>query len=171
MMPKSSRTDVILPMTNDYMQQIVRGEKNHEFRRYRLAPSVQRIWFYLNAPFSHIAYVCEIDGARTRSPGDTPLVEDGLGNKEFNKRHPDWDGYDYAYRVRSVYRLFIPITLAEMKATYGIKSAPRGLVYTPQVLLRAVDWQAQECLWSIVQGGTSKVAGERDVPVGNHGQE
>src|ERR1700683_4086318 len=66
------RTDVILPMTvslvflpascapqvdmpqDDYMQQIIRGEKNYEFRRYLISPSVQRVWFYLNAPLSQI---------------------------------------------------------------------------------------------------------------------
>jgi hypothetical protein len=39
-MPSTARTDVVLPMTDDYMQQIVRGEKNYEFRKYRIAPTV-----------------------------------------------------------------------------------------------------------------------------------
>ena len=39
-MPSIARTDVVLPMTDDYMQQIVRGEKNYEFRKYRIAPTV-----------------------------------------------------------------------------------------------------------------------------------
>jgi hypothetical protein len=88
------RSDVTLPTTDDYMQQIVRREKNYEFQRYLIPNSVKRIWFYLNAPPSHIAYVCEVDPARTRHLGDKPLVEDGLGNKEFNGRHKDWDRYD-----------------------------------------------------------------------------
>ena len=132
-------TDAILPIKNDYMQQIVRGEKDHEFRRYRIAASVKRVWFYLNAPLSHIGYICEIDPARTRNPGDTPLDENGLGNKEFNEHHKDWDAYDYAYRVRSVYRLAQPIRLAELKSKYGIKGAPKSLVDTPDALKHAVD--------------------------------
>ncbi|CAL1707544.1 unnamed protein product [Somion occarium] len=125
------------------MQQIVRGEKNYEFRRYRIASTVCRVWFYLNAPLSHIAYVCEIDSARTRNKGDDKLIENGLGNAEFNNRHPDWKGYDYAYRIRSVYKLRKPITLRHMKSIYGIKGAPRGLIYVPPKLLQDVSWNAQ----------------------------
>jgi predicted transcriptional regulator len=148
MSPKRQPLDAILPIVNDYMQQIVRREKNHEFRRYRIASSVERVWFYLNAPLSHIEYVCEIDPARTRNDGDEPLPEDGRGNKEFNERHKDWDKYNFAYRVRSVYRLRTPIKLLDMKKKYGIKGAPRGLVYVPHALLEAVQWREQECIWS-----------------------
>jgi predicted transcriptional regulator len=128
------------------MQQIIRGEKNYEFRRYLISPSVKRVWFYLNAPLSHISYICVIDPARTRKEGDIPLIEDGLGNKEFNERHKDWDCSDFAYRVRSVYKLRKPIGLQEFKSRYGMKAAPRGLVYVPDSILKDVIWSAQERL-------------------------
>lgn len=128
------------------MQEIVRGEKTHEFRRYLIAPSVKRVWFYLTAPLSHLAYICEIDSAHTRNPGDSPLPEDGRGNKEFNERHTDWDGYDYAYRIRSVYRILHPIELRGLKGKYGMKAAPRGLVYVPDNITKDVDWSVQECV-------------------------
>lgn len=105
------------------MQNIVRGEKNFEFRRYQMPHTVERIWFYLNAPFSHIGYVCETDPARCRKEGDEPLPEDGLGNKEFNEFHKDMDRYDYAYRIRSVYRLRKPLSLQTLKQHYGMKGA------------------------------------------------
>lgn len=146
-MPQSApRSDAILPMTDDYMQQIVRGEKNYEFRRYRISPSVERIWFYLTAPFSHVAYICEIDPATTRTEDDEKLVEDGLGNKEFNDRHPDWNGYDFAYRIRSVFRIRDPISLSQLKISYGCKGAPRGLLYLPTKVSDDVDWRRQEPL-------------------------
>ncbi|KAF5364035.1 hypothetical protein D9756_001001 [Leucocoprinus leucothites] len=148
MAPKHPHQDVILPMTDEYMQQIIRREKTYEFRRYRIASSVQRVWFYLNAPLSHIAYVCEMDPARTRNPGDEPLPEDGSGNKEFNERHKDMVRCDFAYRVRSVYRLVEPIKLAEMKARYGIKIAPRGMIYTPESIKKVVKWREQKCVWT-----------------------
>lgn len=144
---KPTPRDVILPMTFDYMSQIVRGEKTYEFRRYRIAPSVERIWFYITAPMKEVKYLCEIDPARTRKRGDEPLEEDGVGNKEFNERHEDWAGYDFAYRLRSLYMLKAPIKLAELKEKYGIKAAPRGLVYTPEALLRDVKWKDQICMW------------------------
>lgn len=123
------------------MQQIVDGQKNYEFRKYLLKPSVKRIWFYRTAPHSSIEYVCEIAPAATRSPGDAPLEENGLGNKEFNARHSDWDGYDYAYRILSVYHLEQAITLQDLKREYGIGSAPRGLVYVPTALSERINWQ------------------------------
>lgn len=130
------------------MQQIVRGEKNYEFRRYLIQPSVQRVWFYLTAPFSHVAYICEIDPARTRKKGDDPLIEDGLGNREFNQRHPDWNNYDFAYPIRSVYSLHRPVTLQELKSFYGMKGAPRGLVYVPGKLMEDITWSDQERILS-----------------------
>ena len=52
------------------MQQIVDGVKNYEFRKYRLKPSAQRVWFYRTARYSSIDYICEILPAATRNPGD-----------------------------------------------------------------------------------------------------
>lgn len=139
-------------MTDDYMQEIVRGNKNYEFRRYRIALSVTRVWFYLTTPQSHIGYICEIDNAVTRTVTDEKLVEDGLGNKEFNECHKDSDGWDYAYRIRSVYKLQAPITLAIMKSKYGMKMAPRGLIYTPLQLALDTPWQEQKLILRRLRG-------------------
>lgn len=130
-------------MQEPYMQQIVSGEKTYEFRKYCLKQSIKRIWFYVTAPHSSIEYVCEISPARTRNPGDAPLEEDGVGNNDFNTRHKDWDGYDFAYKILSVYKLDKPITLKDLSKNHGFKSAPRGLVYAPPSLLQLVDWQIQ----------------------------
>ena len=183
-MPSIARTDVVLPMTDDYMQQIVRGEKNYEFRKYRIAPTVsivlpgatnwmnswslhkvKRIWFYLNAPFSCISYICEIDTAVTRNEGDPKLPEDGLGNKEYNTFHIDWKGYDFAYRVRSVYKIIEPITLAKIKSRYGCKGAPRGMIYLPEGIPNDVPWESQKCIISLVDDkkpkSSSQAGGKR----------
>ncbi|KAJ3808125.1 hypothetical protein F5876DRAFT_67537 [Lentinula aff. lateritia] len=146
---KETSEDAILAMTNDYMQQIVRREKTHEFRKYKISSTVKRIWFYLNAPHSAIAYICEIDPARTRSPDDDPLPEDGLGNREFNTRHEDWDRYDYAYRVKSVRKLNAPLSLRAMKELYGMKIAPRGLVYAPPDMVKDIPLDQQLLLWAL----------------------
>lgn len=152
----STYTDVILPMQDPYMAQIIAGTKNHEFRKYRLKPSVQRIWFYRTAPHSSITHISEILPARTRPrsvvAGDTdtdtdphpPLNEDGLGNAEFNNRHKDWEGWDFAYQLISVYELWRPISLRELREVHGFRSAPRGLVYTPRSIVGSVDWKGQK---------------------------
>jgi len=140
-------TDAILPMRNTpaepYMDQIISGAKTHEFRKYLIKSSIQRIWFYMSAPTSSLKYICEIEPAATRKEGDAPLPENGLGNKEFNQRHADWHKYDYAYKIVSVYELLHPVTLAEMKEMYGMKGAPQGLQYLPAAVAEAVDWRAQ----------------------------
>lgn len=137
-------SDAILPMQDPYMTQIIDGSKNYEFRKYCLKPEVKRIWFYRTAPHSSITHICETLPARTRNPGDIPLDEDGLGNAEFNNRHEDWKGYDFAYKMVTVYELLHPITLQEMKDKHGFKSAPRGLVYLPQSISNNVDWRRQK---------------------------
>lgn len=130
-------------MQAPYMRQIVSSEKIYEFRKYCLKNSVERIWFYRTSPNSSLDYVCEILPARTRNPGDLPLEDVGLGNREFNTRHKDWEGYDYAYKIKSVCKLDSPISLHDLKAMYDIKSAPRGLVYAPSSLTDQVQWRKQ----------------------------
>ncbi|KAK3368693.1 hypothetical protein B0H63DRAFT_529054 [Podospora didyma] len=102
---------IILPMRDPYMAQIFHVTRIYEFRRYRLKPSVRRIWFYRTAPHSSITHICEILPAATRNPGDPLLEEDGLGNAEYSARHPEWDGYDFAYKMLSAWELRQPITL------------------------------------------------------------
>jgi len=138
------------------MGQIVNGTKNHEFRKYRLKPSIKRIWFYRTAPHSALTHICEILPARTRNPGDPPLAEDGAGNAEFNNRHKDWDGYDFAYKIVSVYELLTPISLAAMRREYGFKAAPRGLVYLPQGVAKRVAWRQQRLIRGGEGGGGEK---------------
>lgn len=125
------------------MEQIIDGTKTYEFRRYRLNSEVERIWFYRTAPHSSITHICETLPAQTRNPGDAPLEEDGLGNVEFNTGHKDWDGYDYAYKMVTVYELRQPITLKEMKEKHGFKSAPRGFMYLPTSISDCHDWKQQ----------------------------
>ncbi len=128
------------------MSQIVNGTKNYEFWKYCLKPSVRRIWFYRTAPHSALTHICEILPARTRNPGDAPLEEDGAGNSEFNNRHKDWDGYDFAYKIVSVYELRKPISLAALRSEFAFKSAPRGLVYLPHQVAKRVPWRLQKLI-------------------------
>jgi hypothetical protein len=130
-------------MRQPYMDQIVSGIKDHEFRGYRISPTVKRIWFYVTAPESRISYICEISEAKTREEGDEPLLETGLGNKEFNERHPDWEGSDFAYEVKGVWELRRKLTLKDLKGEYGLKAAPRGLVYVTPEMLRDVKVEEQ----------------------------
>ncbi|KAK3904374.1 PUA-like domain-containing protein [Staphylotrichum tortipilum] len=165
-------TDVILAIQDPYMSQIMDGTKTHEFRKYRLQPSTKRIWFYRTAPHSALTHIGSILPAQTRNVGDPPLPETGLGNKEFNTRHKDWEGYDYAYEIVSVWELNKPIGLAEMKGTYGMKAAPRGLVYLPEKMAGRVEWWSQRLVRGegMDGGGDEAKEGMEEGPE-NGGQE
>lgn len=140
-MTTDSETDVILAMQDPFMDQVIAGTKTYEFRKYRLKPDVKRVWFYRTAPHSSITHLAEIEPARTRNfkAGDQPLPENGLGNIEFNTRHPAWAGYDYAYKILTVWELNEHIPLHVMRDKYGFKMAPRGMVYLPT----AIVWDKQ----------------------------
>lgn len=129
---------MILAMNNPYMQQILDGTKTYEFRKYNMV-GIKRIWFYRTAPHSAITHICPVDEAVTRNPGDEPLPENGLGNKEYNEKHVDYEGYDYAYRIKEVYEINAEggggITWALMKDRHGMKMAPRGRVTAPASLV------------------------------------
>jgi predicted transcriptional regulator len=161
--PPNPRTDIILPMgrtrTDDYMAQIASRAKTHEFRRRAYPSTVVRVWFYETAPVSAVTYICEVElepvrPVREKAGEDAGadskawrLPEGAMGNAEYNAFHLDWDGYDYAYRIKSCRRLRTPVTLAGLKSTYGIKGAPQSMVYVPLKLATDVLWDAQELVW------------------------
>ena len=140
---RKSSTDVVLPMNQPYMDQLVSGDKTHEFRKYKLSNEIERVWFYITSPESRISYICGINPARTRDSQDPPLPLNGLGNKEFTEQHPGWEGYGFAYEITSVYKLRQPLTLAMLKDKYGWKAPPRGMVYVTPGLMKDVTLEDQ----------------------------
>ena len=49
-------TDVILPIKSRFVGLIVSGDKNYEYRNYKLRDSVKRLWLYEVAPSRRIRY-------------------------------------------------------------------------------------------------------------------
>lgn len=135
---------MVLAITDSYMQQIIDGTKTFEFRKYNMA-GVQRIWFYHTAPHSAVTHVCEVDSAVKRSPGQDLIPEDGLGNLEYNQSHPDWNGYDFAYRIKSICAIDAPtgIRWAEMKNKHGMNMPPRGRMSLPHSIQQQFPWDHQ----------------------------
>lgn len=150
------KTDIILALshtpTEDYMAQMVARTKTHEFRKLRYPDTVRRMWFYETAPVSAITHVCEFVLGSARPAASEPttawhLPTGGIGNAEFNSYHLDWEGYNFAYEIKSCTRLRVPVTLATLKEEYGFKSAPRGMAYVPSQLKADVQLDEQERLW------------------------
>lgn len=55
--PERVYTDAILTIKPQWADLIEKREKNHEFRKYELRSTVERIWLYTTAPISAITYV------------------------------------------------------------------------------------------------------------------
>jgi hypothetical protein len=121
---------VIMAMRPTSLQQILHGKKNYESRKYALDRDVKYIWFYETAPRSIVEYGVEIGETRQRDRGFVPLPHNGIGNREFNTEHADWEKYDHAFKVERVFQLS-PFLVPRK---YGI-SAPRGRRYLPTVKL------------------------------------
>lgn len=125
------------------MDEIINGTKNYDFRKYGLPTTVKRIWFYQTAPQSSITHICETLPCIDRKTGDAKLTEDGRGNKEYNDQHKDFEDYDYAYKILSVYEIKEPLTLQRLMDEFGMKSAPRGFTYVRADMAKAVPLQSQ----------------------------
>jgi len=85
------------------------------------------------------------DGSSTKENtyiNSTPIIEDGLGNKEFNTFDPEWKGYDYAYRILSVWKLKQKLELNTLKNDYGFKGAVQGMMYVPDTLSGKIQWNS-----------------------------
>ncbi|KAK7031286.1 hypothetical protein VNI00_013539 [Paramarasmius palmivorus] len=133
---KVSSEDAILPMTDEYMQQI-----NLVYRQTYMV-------LHQRATLFRDVHLRNRPSSNT-NPGDDPLPEDGLGNHEFNTRHEDWDRYDYAYRVKSVRKIGVPLDLKVMKERYGVKNAPRSLVYVPPKMVKDTPLEEQLLVWAL----------------------
>lgn len=145
------RTDVLMAIKPVHLANIASQAKNHEYRKYRLHDDVTRLWFYetrgdgdgrasityvsalpsqpsLNQPrltalHRHIAV---IPAAVRRTPGQVPTEPPGIGNEDFNAGRKE---SKYGYPMLELYELLRPVTLAEMKTSWGMGGAPMGWRY------------------------------------------
>ncbi|KAF4999363.1 hypothetical protein FGRMN_2504 [Fusarium graminum] len=134
-------------MQDPYMQQVIDGTKTYKFRKYNMA-GIERIWFYRTAPHSSITHICPVSQAVTRNDDDEPLPEDGLGNKDYNEKHPDYERYDYAYRINGVYEIQAQggqgITWPMMRDEHGMKAPPQGRVTVPESMIAQYHLEGQK---------------------------
>lgn len=111
---------------------------------------MQRIWFCGILPHSSISFGCEIARARTRGQDNEPLPGNGLGDSEYNACDKGYEGYEFAYRILSVRRIEQPLTLDVLKSTQGMKAPPRGMIYTPLLIVGSVDLEDEDKLrWKL----------------------
>ncbi|KAF3761766.1 hypothetical protein M406DRAFT_234271, partial [Cryphonectria parasitica EP155] len=96
--PQTDRSDVIMSIHPEHVEEIVDGAKTHEFRNFRLH-QVARIWIYITHPVCELKYMAVISGYKL--PGEISADDPGVGNKAFN----EGKGSKYAYELLQVYQL------------------------------------------------------------------
>ncbi|KAF3060895.1 hypothetical protein GL218_03149 [Daldinia childiae] len=111
------------------LAKIINGTKNHEFRVWKIPPTVTRVWIYSTRPFSELKYMCTLGPPKV--PGE---IEDnkGVGNVEFNQGKAV---AKYAYEILQVYELNDPVPLDEMKKKGWVNAAPQKYVWVPPAVI------------------------------------
>lgn len=127
--PQTDRSDIIISIHPEHVEQIVEGHKTHEFRNYRIPQTVGRMWIYITRPICALKYMATISAAK--EPGEISHGDPGIGNAEFN----EGKGSQFAYELKQVYELNNPVSLARMKENGWVEEAPVKYVYIPPAVL------------------------------------
>ncbi|KAK2609118.1 hypothetical protein QQS21_002345 [Conoideocrella luteorostrata] len=121
-------TDILLAILPEHLENIVSKQKNHEYRKYRLQDGVERLWFYETRGTAQsegrqaITHIATIPPTVRHTPGSVPEQPFGIGNSDFNAGKKK---SKYGYPILHLHELVNPITLDEMRSTWGI-GAPMG---------------------------------------------
>ncbi|KAI1764946.1 hypothetical protein GGR53DRAFT_491609 [Hypoxylon sp. FL1150] len=126
--PQTPHSDILLSLHPEPLEQILNQTKTHEFRSWRMPPSVRRVWIYGTKPIQELKYAVILGEAKR--PGEIP-DEGGIGNVEFNQGN----GAEYAYEIVQVYELNNPVSLAEMKQKGWCRSAPQKFAWLPPAVV------------------------------------
>lgn len=119
MAPRKADSDVFISMHPQHVTNILDQTKDHEFRPWRLPPTVSRIWIYETSPTCMLKYMAVI------GPEKRPMEirnEGGVGNVEFNAKPIDKP--NYAYEILGLYELADPLSWAQLHANEWLKVPP-----------------------------------------------
>ncbi|KZO96915.1 hypothetical protein CALVIDRAFT_563551 [Calocera viscosa TUFC12733] len=131
----TSKADILISIKPEYMARIVTREKDHEFRNYLIAPTVERMWFYVSSPEQTLRYIAIVSAAKT--PGS--LTTSGLGSAQFNAGQYA----THAYEILHLYRLTRPLHASKLKEEFGI-GPPRKYVFLKRKLGAVFPLEEQE---------------------------
>ncbi|KAI0113268.1 hypothetical protein F4814DRAFT_421319 [Daldinia grandis] len=127
--PQTDNSDIMVSLHPEPLAKIINGTKNHEFRVWKMPPTVTRVWIYSTRPFSELKYMCTLGPPKV--PGE---IEDskGVGNVEFNQGKAI---AKYAYEILQVYELNDPVPLDEMKKKGWVNAAPQKYIWVPPAVI------------------------------------
>lgn len=134
----TSKADILISIKPVYMNYIVERTKNHEFRKYLISNTVQRMWLYVSSPDQTLRYIATI--SHGKSPGEIE-VEDGMGNADFNAGLKKAVAA-YAYEIKELYQLKEPLALTEMQERYGA-TFPQRFSYVSAKMIEEIVLEDQ----------------------------
>lgn len=109
---KNNEDGIYISIKPKFVELILEGKKNHEFRKYIPNKKFNRIYIYETIPKSRIKYV--IDIAKI-SIYPEKIDTQGIGNIDFNK---GMKKSKYAYKLGKIYFLKDEIGLKELKSIF-----------------------------------------------------
>ncbi|KAK4128117.1 hypothetical protein N657DRAFT_638524 [Parathielavia appendiculata] len=114
---QTDRSDIVILIDSDIVDDIVKGLRDHEFRDYRFPMQVCRCWIFAGHPANEVKYMATLGPAQ--EPGQIDSSS-GLGNAEFNAGA---SGHKFAHKLLQVYQLNNPVPLEDM-ADNGLGEGP-----------------------------------------------
>ncbi|KAK1755648.1 hypothetical protein QBC47DRAFT_380845 [Echria macrotheca] len=115
--PITERTDIVVSIEPEIVEEIAAGKRDHEFRPYKFPSQILRCWIYTALPVGEVKYMATL--GQPKEPG---TIDDlgGIGNADFNRGQTQ---HKFAYRLKQVYELNNPIPLSLMKKN-GLGDGP-----------------------------------------------
>ncbi|KIJ34720.1 hypothetical protein M422DRAFT_34957 [Sphaerobolus stellatus SS14] len=117
-------TDVVLTIKPEFVKLLAERTKNHEYRKYKLQKTVERVWLDETAPTMALMHVVNLGAPRV--PGENVPK--------------------YGYPVQGMYRLPQPLSSGAMKKRYGF-GPPQEYMYAPENLVKGEPIDPMEVLY------------------------
>nr|CDP28628.1 Putative protein of unknown function [Podospora anserina S mat+] len=124
--PQTDRTDIVISIDPDTLEDITKGRRDHEFREYKFPPTVLRVWMFATHPVEEVKYMAVL--GPPKQPGEIDEESGYNGNAEFNAGETK---FKWAYELVQVYRLNNPVPLEDMEEHGMGKGAPVRWHYLP----------------------------------------
>lgn len=132
--PQTDRSDILVSIHPDIVDEIVAGRRDHEFRPYKFPVQVLRCWIYTTRPAGEVKYMATLGPAK--EPGQIDNGS-GFGNAEFNAgiSKTGHTTNKYAHKLLQVYQLNNPVPLADMPDNGLGEGPPQKYRYIPPAIV------------------------------------
>ena len=135
-------TDIVLAIKPEFVEAIRTQEKNYEYRKYEIKPTVTRFWLYETEPINAIRYVINVGPVKTPGQVQDPS---GLGNDDFDKGLKE---SKYGFPILEMQQLSEPLPGPLMEKSIGISPPHRYAYATTKLLLHHPDKTMKQIFYS-----------------------